>query len=96
MGIDGSTKLANCAMAFPRVFPNVDQAPMLGPIVGTGEVDDKSLALDGDGDMHVNVPIALWVGVDVHVGFVGAVGPFTDLLREAPMGVVDRVIDGSE
>ena len=31
-GIDGSTRLANCAMTLPRVFPNVDHALMSGRV----------------------------------------------------------------
>jgi len=31
-GMDGSTRLASCAMTLPRVLPNVDQALMFGRV----------------------------------------------------------------
>ena len=66
----------------------------VGPVVGTGEVDDEPFARNGDRHMDVDVQVALRVGVDEHVGFIGSVRPLADLLREATVGVVDRVIDG--
>ena len=48
------------------------------------EVDDQAIALDGDRDVHVDVVVARRIGVDVHVGLVGAVGPARDLRGEPP------------
>jgi hypothetical protein len=39
----------------------------------------SSVARDGDRDVHVDVGLPERVGVDVHVGFVRAVGPPRDL-----------------
>ena len=47
----------------------------LRAVVGAVEVDDEPVAVDRDRDVHVDVAVARRIGVDVHVGLVGAVGP---------------------
>ena len=65
----------------------------LGARVGAGEVDGEVDRRDRDLAVDVDVVVALRVVVDVDVRLVDAVGPARDLLAEAPLRVLDRVLD---
>ena len=62
--------------------------------VGSLEVEDEPVPVDGHRDVDVQVLVSLRIAVDVDVGLVGAVRPAADLVGEPGAGIVDGVRDG--